>query len=886
MTQDESKTKHRLTPRAFLELKVPRAPSVSPDGARVVFEVGEADFEESRYVTRLWLADVAEGRSRQITFSYEGEHAPRWSPDDRYIAFLSARPDMTEPPPEDEEDEHKDQLWILPANGGEALKLTTAKEGVRDYVWSPDGKTLIYLVDEARPQPLQLVHTDRRKRKVDPIIEHDERLRRQFWEVGVEDKKPELLYTGDRGIADFSVSPEGNRIAFISNETGDPNDYHRYDLFVLDIGDAHEGEKGDLGDNGDRGDGGDKGEEGPLPEPRRIVERSGAKFGPQWSPDGAQITFIAGRDPALSYAQECVWTVSADGGVPVNLFESETYDAHDILWPKVGPILSHVSDRTNRPLIAVGPDSVRLITSSEGAVECIDFSASPDGQVIVAAIEDDQTPPELYAIEDEGRRALSELNKEFLERYALPRLEVIRWQSDIGEIEGILVHPPNDPTTQQPFLTTQRPDDPTTHLPPLIVQVHGGPKGHSVNTLRSYCLHAVWASEGYRVLMPNFRGSEGYGHDFAVANRRDLGGGDFRDIMAGVDAVLERGLADPKRIGIMGGSYGGFMTNWAIGQTDRFAAAISMFGIFNLVTDFSNSAVPRWDPEYMGAYYWEDPEIYRLCSPSTYLENIRTPVLILHGDHDDNTFISNSREMYQALRQRGVTCQFVHYPREGHGVREPNHKLDEARRCLAWFDRYVKHAGELPPVFRVEDKIKHEGYELHVLRVEDGEYAGRADEDGRLLEVSFSLASDEAVEEGWQFALADAVLTGPDQTVCDFRGVPVNSGGGKFLVEGPDLVVNVAPDEKSGRLSVALALTYAIPQEGGEFTIRIADFPPVGFAVGPKEEKPGAGDESTRDGESVTSSPSTTDVSPLETPRSAPNTGPRPLGRRSHIHNR
>jgi dipeptidyl aminopeptidase/acylaminoacyl peptidase len=843
---DEARPKHRLTPRALLELKVPRAPNVSPDGRRVVFEVSEADFEESRYVTRLWIADVAEGKSRQVTFSYEGEYAPRWSPDGRWIAFLSARPDMTEPPPEDEEDEHKDQLWILPADGGEAQKLTSAKEGVHDFAWAPDSLSLLYLVDEAKPQPLQLVHTDRRKRKVDPVVEHDEKPRRQFWEVGIEEKKPELLYTGDRGIADFAVSPEGSRIAFISNETGDPNDYHRFDLFVLEIGQP---------------DGNDLEDEPPAPgadpQPKRIVERAGAKFGPQWSPDGKEIAFLGGFDPALSYSQECVWTVSAKGGLPSNLFEAHPYDAHDIVWPKEGPILALVSDRTDRPLVSISPQSVDPLTPVDAPIVCGDFGTSPEGLVVAAVVEDDRTPPELYVVESGGKRALTELNKEFTERYALPRQEVIRWQTDGGEIEGIVVHPVEG--REQP----PGQDNPQSN--PLVIQVHGGPKGHAMQTLRSYGQHAVWAAEGYRVLMPNFRGSEGYGHAFAVANRRDLGGGDFRDIMAGVDVMVERGWADPARIGIMGGSYGGFMTNWAIGHSDRFAAAISMFGIFSLVTDFSNSVLSRWDPEYMGAFYWEDPEIYRQCSPSTFLESIRTPVLILHGDSDDNTSISNSREMYQALRARGVTCEFVHYPREGHGVREPNHKLDEMRRCLAWFDRYVKHAGESVPARRLEDRIKHEGYELHVLRVDDAEYAGRTEDDDRLIEVSFSLASDEPVDAGWQLALADAVLVGGGESVCPLAGVPVSAGGGRFLVEGADLTVKVQPDEKSGRLSVALALAFVTPQEGGDFAFRVADFPQVVFSIGPKEEKPEGPSETSH--ESETPAPSTIDEPALETPR-------------------
>jgi dienelactone hydrolase len=488
-------------------------------------------------------------------------------------------------------------------------------------------------------------------------------------------------------------------------------------------------------------------------------------------------------------------------------------------------------------------------------------------------LEDDTTPPELYALGQNGeRRALTELNKSFTEQYELPRQEVIRWRSDDYEIEGILVYPPEGVESRKSKVENGEQSDSrlTTHDSrlPLIVQVHGGPKGRVVNTLRSYNMHPVWAAEGYLVLKPNFRGSEGYGSVFAVANRRDLGGGDFRDIMAGVDELIRRGLADPKRMGIMGGSYGGYMTNWAVSQTDRFAAAVSMFGIFSLVTDYSNSEISRWDRDYLGGYYWEDPEIYRRCSPATYLERINTPVLILHGESDGNTFLSNSKEMYRALRERGATVQFVRYPREGHGLREPNHKLDEMRRCLGWFDLYLKNGGAIPPVRRVGDRIEHEGYELHVLRAEDAEYLGHYDEDGRLLEVAFAIASEEPVESGWTFALADARLTGPDGADCPLRGIPVDAGGVRVLVEGTELTATVQPDKETGRLSLALAAAFEISREGGAFALRIADFPPVAVTVGPKEEKEEEG-ESGREGEGTISEPPppTGEEPPAETPQ-------------------
>jgi len=839
----------RLTPRAFLELKTPHSVHLSPDAKRAVFVVNEADFEESRWVSHLWLAEVsvarqalstenpssrnrqpatgdttsdtqhrtpdsqrpASARARQITFSYEGERAPRWSPDGRWIAFLSARPDMTEPPPPSEEEEeqaHKEQLWILPVEGGEAQRLTTMKEGVRAFDWMPDSKTIVFLAPEPRPQPMQFVRDDARKRKVDPVVEHEEKFRQQFWEIGVEDRKPELLYTGDFGVAEFDIAPDGKQIVFNTNYTGEPNDYHAFDLFVLDM------------------------ETGVA---RKLIERAGGKFQPQWSPDGTRIAFLANRDPSLSYSQECVWEVAAEGGEPVNLFADVPYDAHALLWARGdGALYVTVADRTNGPLMRVARGEIASVTAPGAALACSDFDVGAGGAV-VATLEDDTTPPELYALEPGGEKcALTELNKAFRERYALPRQEVVRWKSDEWEIEGILVHPPECPLRTDPsHPITRSPNYPL----PLVVQVHGGPKGRIANTLRSYYLHAVWASEGYLVLLPNFRGSEGYGNAFAIANRRDLGGGDFRDILAGVDYLIERGLADPNRLGIMGGSYGGYMTNWAIGQTDRFAAAISQFGIFNLITDFSNSEISRWDPDYLGAYYWEDPEIYRRCSPATYLHRIKTPVLILHGDSDNNTFISNSKEMYQALRARGATAQFVHYPREGHGLREPNHKLDEMRRCLAWFDRYLKGAGTAPPAYRVGDRIVHENYELCVLRADDAEYSGWHEEWGRLLEVAFSIASHDPVDAAWQFPVEEVRLTGPDGAACPLRGVPTDAGGGRTLVEGQSLTLNIHPDRDTGRIGFALAAAFQIPNEGGVFELRVANFPPVVFVLGRKEAK-------------------------------------------------
>ncbi len=317
--------------------------------------------------------------------------------------------------------------------------------------------------------------------------------------------------------------------------------------------------------------------------------------------------------------------------------------------------------------------------------------------------------------------------------------------------------------------------------------------------------------------------------------------------MAGVDHCIELGIADPERLGVMGGSYGGFMTNWAIGHTNRFRAAISMFGIFNLQTDYANSDFPRWDYEYLGGWYWEVPELYRRLSPGTYVQNIQTPTLILHGDADNNTFISNSKEMYQALRHRGVTVQFVHYPREGHGVREPNHKLDEVRRSLAWMDHHLRHKGEEAKRYRLRDLIPSPSgtLELSVLSCEQGHYLGTPAENKEtpttLWEIEFTLHKKEndKTTPPLRFSLSDVRLFSQDDTESAITpiGVPVKASGGKVLIEGENLHLDMNPNPKTGEWAFGCMVVLRLPKQGGEYLLYIADFPPVTLLLGGKEEE-------------------------------------------------
>ncbi|HKJ68746.1 MAG TPA: prolyl oligopeptidase family serine peptidase, partial [bacterium] len=292
--------------------------------------------------------------------------------------------------------------------------------------------------------------------------------------------------------------------------------------------------------------------------------------------------------------------------------------------------------------------------------------------------------PEI-AVNREGRQTLLTNNSRQLEEYQTGSAQLYRWESvDGAEIEGVLFLPPGFEESSKY---------------PMILTVHGGPYGRFRREFLQYYFSQQYTADGYIVFAPNPRGSSGYTDAFGKAIWHEkgghMGGIDYQDIMAGVDALIRDGYVDSTRMGVTGGSYGGYLTNWIISRTDRFAAAVSMYGIFSLFTDWSNSWQPAWEKMYLGIYYWEQPinreHPYVQYSPAFYVENIRTPVLIMHGTDDKYTNLSNSQEMHQALKTLGREVKFVVYPREGHGLSdEPNHRRDVLLRAKRWFDQYLQ----------------------------------------------------------------------------------------------------------------------------------------------------------------------------------------------------
>jgi dipeptidyl aminopeptidase/acylaminoacyl peptidase len=799
------KNKQKITPRALMELKMPGDIHIAPDGLRIAYSVSETDWDGNHVSQHLYVTTTApDAEPRQLTRGTGDESQPCWSPDGKWLAFLTSRETEDD---YDDDDEPKQQVFLLPMDGGggEAEKLTDAREGVAAYDWLPDSSGIVYLAREPRRKPLQAAHDDRQDNKDDVVVERLEKFRYQIWRIDRENKKARLVHPGDLGIGEIAVAPDGKSVAYTTNYTGEVNDYHQADLWTVSL------------------DGG---------ETRQLTDGPGGKFHPVWSPDSRRLLFVRSLDPHLSYSQENLFAVTVESREVFNLTQDFPHDIagwHGVWHDTEGRVYFLAAIGTTTALYRLDGDTFAPVV--EGDEHIHDFHVAPDGGVAFVASSTEDVP-ELLWLAPKAKRpeTLTDLNEDWAEKYDLALTDVVSWKSADGlEIEGLLTYP-GGYAEDYAF--------------PLIVSLHGGPHGRTLQALSPYTVSQVFAGQGYAVLSPNYRGSEGYGNDFGIANRNDLGGGDYRDVMAGVDWAISEGIADPDRLAVMGASYGGYLTNWIIGHTDRFKAAVSEFGIFSLVTDFSQSQAPRWEAEYLDGQPWERPDAYAAQSPATYLQNINTPVLIIHGEGDANTFIANSQEMYQALHLRGKTVQYAHYPREGHGIGEPEHRLDEMRRILNWLDLYVIGGGKRQ-TYRIGDKIVHDGWELTVTQATLPTYAGRGDDKSRYVEVTFILR--DTLEAGRPLSVTPADLTfarSSGKTPRRLRpvGLPIDVLGQAVLAEGTgwrfDFQTPTGEKAINERgLAVPLAVTFRLGKAVGEHRFTYRDFPPVIMDVPPADDK-------------------------------------------------
>jgi len=638
----------RLTPEQALARRQISELRAAPDGRRVAFTVREPPKGEGRS-RHVWVLDLRTREARQFTRSTKSEWASRWSPDGTRLAFLSDR-------------DEKEQLWVMPADGGEAARVATEEADGDAFEWSPDGTRIAYLAK----QPKTEAEEKQEKEKEDArVVDRDDRPARLFV-VEVEAKKTRRVTPAPWRVKEVQWMPKGDRMIVVATDRPE-SDLWTDRIFSVSVADG---------------------------TPTPIAAPDGPFEKVRVSPDGRSLAWIGSRDGGPEPHDTFLLPLAADGTAPAErpAARNLTGDAidravDDYAWRPDGSILALVETGFTSRLYAVTQQgrAEALPALPTMATDLALLEASAASGAIVLVGERATEAPEVW-LWSRGRAAerVTHLNDAW-KAIPLAGPELLRYRSFDGtEIEGALVRPavPEEGATEAAAGGAKE-----RGRRPLVVLAHGGPTGRWEDRFDPW--GQLLAARGFAIFYPNVRGSTGYGSRFVGLNRGDWGGGDFKDLMSGVDLLIERGVADPDRLGIGGWSYGGFMAMWAITQTTRFKAAVAGAGLSDLASEFGTEDGPAYDEWFYGLPY-EKLDGFTRSSPITHVKNARTPTLILQGEADVIDPIGQSQQFYRALKRYGVPSDFVLYPREGHEIKEEKHLLDRLNRVVAWFEKYLK----------------------------------------------------------------------------------------------------------------------------------------------------------------------------------------------------
>jgi dipeptidyl aminopeptidase/acylaminoacyl peptidase len=654
-----AETRRSLKPEDFAAIRDLDEPNLSPDGQSVVYVVTTTDLKKDKQAKNLWLAKWDNAENRPLTFGDNQQTHPRWSPDGKWLAFLSSRNDENE----------NDQLWVLSSSGGEAEQLTKEKGSVDDFAWSPDSKRIVLVRHD--PDPREPEAKEKEKKTVPPIVINRYQFKKDIdgyltnrWShlklFDLASRQLSDLTSGQHDDVLPAWSPDGQQIAFVTNRDKDPDRTENWDVYLIE---AKAGAK-----------------ESQLTTTPEADCHPDWESPPVWSPDGKTIAYVHGGDPKkIEYATHSLAIVTvADKAAKILTPNLD----RNVIRPRWSPdgesVLALVEDdRTQTlvrvPVVAGGADPGSSPTSIVGGRRTVNaFDVSKDGKIVVLASTPER-PFELFASENGGLRDLSKQNDTFLAQIQLGRVEETQFKSKDGtEVHGFIIHPPNEKPSAKG---------------PAILRPHGGPQSQFANEFEFE--KQLFAANGYAVIMPNPRGSTGRGTDWGMGIFASWGQRDVEDDLAAVDDAVARGIADPERLGVGGWSYGGMSTNYLIATTTRFKAAVSGASISNIFAGYGTDQYIR-DYEYELGSPWGHPEAWMKVSyPFLHADKIKTPTLFLCGENDYNVPLLNSEQMYQALRTLGVPTELVIYPGQFHGLKMPTYILDRYRRFLAWFDKYV-----------------------------------------------------------------------------------------------------------------------------------------------------------------------------------------------------
>jgi len=642
--------KRAMTVDDVIDLVQLSAPRISPDGRRVLYTQSElGKWKDNKRVTSIWIAGT-DGSNAQRFLAHEKDRAPAWSPDGRFVAFLSTRGADAAAKDADAADAAA-QIWVIPVDGGEAAKLTDHKGDIRSFEWTKDNASIVFVAERAK--------TDAQKaaeKAGDDAIFVDEgangQERAQFtelWRVAIADKSEQAITHDDQLlIQSFRVAPDGKKIAVIFRRDSTRNGQNRAEIAVADAS------------------------TGVL---KTITRNEAPEENLQWSPEGKALAYLAPTNSSWELAEDKLWVVPAEGGEPRQLTTSFKGAIGQYAWSGDGQSIVFGANARARGgvfKVSVATGAVAPIARGDwsGRME----SVSADGTRGVAVISMPNAPGEVHLIDlTTGKTTpITHANPKVAE-FALAQFKAMTWKSKDGlEVEGMLWLP-SDYT-------------PGTKLP-LLLSIHGGPAGAWDVSFRG--INHVYTSLGWAVLEPNVRGSSSYGDAILRGNIKDIGGGDYQDLMSGVDKLIADGIADPDRLALRGWSYGGILGGWTLTQTSRFKAASLGAMVADWASEYAmgfNHDVRLW---YIGGTPWESAEAYRRQSSFTHIAKVTTPTLLLHGERDTTDTIGQSMMYYQGLKDRGVPTRFIRYPREPHGFREPHHVRSRDTEEISWL---MKHA--------------------------------------------------------------------------------------------------------------------------------------------------------------------------------------------------
>src|SRR5437899_8331533 len=654
-----SSTPRNITIDDYFQIRDVSQPELSPDGQSVAYAVLTRMLKEDKNEQRLWMVSTHGGDPSSMTDDGVSSSHPRCSSDGKYLAFLSSR------------NNGKTQVWLLNRLGGEAAHLTDVPQGVDDFEWSPDSTRLVLILRDPKPEELEAAKDkdkdkpaaaakpktpppfviDRLQFKRDTVGYLDRR-RAHLYVFDVVSKKSTQVTSGDFDDSEPTWSPDGKSLAFASNRsTPDPDATYNSDIWVV------------AANNTDKG-----------AHLTQITTNPGPDRSPAWSPDGKWIAFISEIDmKAMIYATHHLAMAPSSGGEAKVLTLAFDRSIRRPRFSADGRSIYFIADDDGTEnLCRIGVTGGEVTHPIGGRLVVASYSLSKDG-TMAAQISTLDRPDEIFLSNEKDLTRLTKTNDALFSQLHLAQADYVHFKSKDGTSVAGYLYKPVDYTPGKKV--------------PTLLNPHGGPVGQYSASF--YHLAQLYAANGYAVLLPNPRGSSGYGQKFCEAIFADWGNKDFQDDMAMVDYAVAQGIADTEKLGVGGWSYGGMSTDFIIAQTTRFKAAISGASIALIASGFGHD---QYQKDYFSelGYPWGNKAVWEKISPFYRVNNITTPTLFMGGDIDWNVPILGSEQMYQALKSLGRTTELVVYPGEHHGFTTPTHIKDRLERFLAWYAHYVK----------------------------------------------------------------------------------------------------------------------------------------------------------------------------------------------------